>query len=306
MPLSYFSPMGMGRTWSLLFVSLTAPWACGGGSFSAAEDAGQEDATSAGSQAEASVVPEGGAPTDAASDAPDGGHWCASQTATFCADFDEVTDIAAVENSWSGYTLLGGAFSLDTGPNVPSPPNALKVATSATSNVDTLLLQTLPRPQGPVSKVRLDFSLEVDSAANIGLLSAAAYAAIIFGTDATGSVVALTLGNGPKMSALYSEGPDAGWGGTTGTSFQTAFPAENQWAGRFAIEVTFSGSGSARTGCVQAYVAETIAQLSPCLSLPPAMLNPTVVSIALGVYSGGVGNTGNVALRYDDVLATLK
>ena len=255
------------------------------------------------------MVPEGGAPTDAASDAPDGGHWCASQTATFCADFDEVTDIAAVENSWSGYTLLGGAFSLDTGPNVPSPPNALKVATSATSNVDTLLLRDASPPPGPgeQGEARLLSGGRQCRQHWSALGGCVRGHHLRHGRHRVGRR-ANARKRPEEMSALYSEGPDAGWGGTTGTSFQTAFPAENQWAGRFAIEVTFSGSGSARTGCVQAYVAEPagFAQLSPCLSLPPAMLQS-----ACGVHRPRRllrrgGQHRERGPRYDDVLATLK
>lgn len=87
--------------------------------------------------------------------------------------------------------------------------------------------------------------------------------------------------------------------------FSGAFPTEKQWTGRYALELSYSSSATtgARTGCVQAY-ASGARQLEPCLKLPKSLVDPPLVSIALGVLSGGVGATGDIQLRFDDVVFT--
>ncbi|HEY5146216.1 MAG TPA: hypothetical protein VII82_05590, partial [Polyangiaceae bacterium] len=85
------------------------------------------------------------------------------------------------------------------------------------------------------------------------------------------------------------------------------FPSTGQWDGRFAIEIdygittgTTDGGTAGPTACAQLFIGG-VSQLSPCLVLPPSLAHPDLASIALGVFSGGAGNTGNVGVTFDNV-----
>jgi hypothetical protein len=287
---------------------------CGGSAFTAGQEGGTDEASSPDA---AAISTEGGVDAGEAgaeASTPDGGgadagHWCmtdpSAQKATFCADFDEYTSIGAVENAWTSYSLLGGSFSLDTSATGPSPPNALQFATSSTSNVQALLVEALPALATPPASIRLDFQLRIDDASGIGTLASAPFAAILLGDSAHGPVVALQLAAGPKLGAVWSEGADAGLSGFGGAPFTSSFPTEGAWAGRFALEIQYTSADGGRAGCVQAYTNGTTPELATCLSLPPSMLNPTHLSIALGVFSSGSGNTGTIGLHFDNVIANV-
>jgi hypothetical protein len=74
------------------------------------------------------------------------------------------------------------------------------------------------------------------------------------------------------------------------------------WAGRYTVEIDYTkASGDAGpSACVQIY-AGVSALLSPCLALPPSLSRPTTPAIAVGIFSAGVGKTGNVGVAFDDV-----
>jgi hypothetical protein len=281
-------------------------------------DAGAGDDAAAAPDAEAPPTPDGGIvvppppppPSDAGTPPPDVGtggvdaapaHWCTGSHALFCADFDEASDVAGVLSTWTSYSALGGALALDTSAGVPSPPNALEVSTTATSGAKTLLLQTMPLAGAPPHKMRLELDLRIDSASGVGILSSAAFAAIAYGATQNDGSVSLDIGNGPALSAVYVASADAGssYGAATASG---AFPATGQWSGRYALEIDFTtGTDGTRSACAQMYVSG-LPLLSPCLALPASMAAPpTTVSVAIGVYGGGQGNTGNVVLHFDDV-----
>ena len=228
---------------------------------------------------------------------------------SFCEDFDKAPNVTQFLSSWTTFSQTGGTFSFDT-TNVPSPPNALHVATTSTSGVRTLVIHVMPPPTAPVLRQRLEFDFLVDAASNIGALSAGAVAAILFGDEVTGGVVALAFGNGtgtiPTVAAVYL-GPqpqDAGLPLFGSSNAPPPFPNLGQWDGRFAIEIQYPGPDAGTAGamaCAQLFIGG-IAQLNPCLALPSALSHPaTTTSIALGVYSGGLGNTGNIGVGFDNV-----
>ncbi|HEY1694265.1 MAG TPA: hypothetical protein VGG39_18980 [Polyangiaceae bacterium] len=235
------------------------------------------------------------------------GDWCSDPqhvgSAKFCEDFDENTLITGfLAPPWT-YSENGASFSFDH-LGVPSPPNALEVTTSSTSQVNTLVVRSMPASVTSPTTQRLEFDLRIDQASGIGVTAAAAVAAILYGDTVDSGAVALAFGNGPTLSAVYLQAPDAGLPGFGSADATGAFPTLGQWDGRFAIEITFNAGGSGTSGaCAQVYVGAA-PQLSPCLKLPSSLSHPAQASIALGVYSGGIGSTGTIGLRYDDVTYT--
>jgi hypothetical protein len=79
-----------------------------------------------------------------------------------------------------------------------------------------------------------------------------------------------------------------------------AFPTTGQWSGRYAIEIDYTGTGAAKTACIQVYQGVT-PLLSPCLALPTEFVTPRGLSIAIGDYAGGTGNVGSVGVEFDNV-----
>ena len=263
-------------------------------------DATTEASSSSGGPGQEAGHAEGGGTPDGPVTVESGGtNWCATHGVgtRFCEDFDEAPDVTALLGSWTTYAQSGGTFSFDH-LNVPSPPNALEVVTTSTSNVNTLVLHAMPKPVGTPVKQRLEFDLRIDQAAGTGVASAAAFAAILYGGEVNAGAVALAFGASPALAAVYIEPPDAGLPGFGTANASGSFPALGTWDGRFAIEITFAGSAAG--ACAQLYIGVQ-PQLSPCLSLPGSLSHPKSTSIALGVYSGGLGNSGNVGLRFDDV-----
>jgi len=269
-----------------------------GSAFSAAS------ATDGGASTDAEIPGDGGASNDAASDGGEGGvsaSWCSTRDVRFCADFDETNEISALLGSWSSYEQAGGTFSLDTGMDVPSPPNALMVA--ATGNAQTLVIQTMPAISTRPTSARLEFDLRIDDAGPVANLSAAVFAAIIEGTTTQGGVVSIAIGNGPQLAAVWQSASDAGM--TAGNGFGSApstapFPTLGVWSGRFAIEIQYGGTEAAKTACAQIYQG-SIALLGSCTPLPDSFADPHELSIALGQYSAGFDNTSTIQVRFDDV-----
>ena len=301
---------------SLTFGSFTLAAGCGGSAFSAGSD--EPDGQAAASDDAAAV--EGGAPEMSPETSPDTGPvgrdqeddsgapiveagppqgWCSGQTHTFCADFDEQPSVTALLSSWSSFEQSGGSFDFDT-TSALSPPNALEV--KGASGAQTLVLETFPRLHARPTKIRLEFDLRIDSPGSVGAFSAAGFAAIAYGTGVADGYVALAIGNdfGNVLAGAWAiaDGSAAGDAGSYATSSSgTAFPSSGTWAGRFAIEIDYDASGSA---CLQGYRGPT-PLLTPCMPLPPSLSNPGVVSIALGDYAAGLGNTGAIDLEFDNV-----
>jgi hypothetical protein len=272
-------------------------------------------ATGCGSSFSSSTTADAGTAADASTpDAPlvPQPSYCAAHMGlfAFCEDFDKFPDVTQFLASWTTFSSTGGSFSFDQ-TNVPSPPNALNVATTSASGVRTLAIHVMPAPTGPVARQRLEFDFLVDDASNVGLASAGAVAAILFGGDVTGGAVALAFGNGSgstaTLAAMY-QGPLPGGTGIPAFGSSNApppFPSLGLWDGRFAIEITYpnpdAGTSANNTACAQLYIGG-IAQLTPCLTLPASLSHPAATtSIALGVYSGGAGNSGNIGVGFDNV-----
>ncbi len=249
------------------------------------------------------VVGTGGAVTVVEAGPP---RWCDGQTALFCEDFDGATTASAFLSSWTTYSAVGGRFTFDTGADVPSPPNALKVSTTTDKNVQTLVLKTLEPFAAPPNKLRLEFALRVDAAADVGFLSGAAFAGLIMGRQVADGVVALAAGpksgTDPSLAAAYVEPQNTGF---NSANARAALTQSSQWNGHYALEIDYSTVDGSRTGCVRVLLAE-VDQLPQCLALPPSLIDPPFVSVALGVYSAGLGNTGNVVLRFDNVVVTVE
>ena len=274
---------------SLTAAALTAVAGCGGGSFSSApSDGGTE-----GGAGEASAdTGADGAVGDASS------HWCAGRPERFCEDFDEETDITAFLSTWTTNQQTNGSFSFDTTSTVPSPPNALHV--SGTSGAEVTVAKALSLPPAE-KKVSLSFELRINQSENITGLSAAGFAAILYGKDLTGGYVALAIGNGPMLEAVGASPTDAGAGSAIpaveGANSGT-FPAPAVWAGRYTLEIDYT----MMPPCAQVYDGTGAALLSKCMALPASLDSPGTFAIVLGDYSGGVDtNTGTVDLEFDNV-----
>ncbi|HEY5243806.1 MAG TPA: hypothetical protein VIJ22_20135 [Polyangiaceae bacterium] len=293
--------------------AILAATGCGNGfSASTAGDAGDSDAPVADTSSPDVAADTG--PTDAsAPDAPmasEGGGvpFCSANMGkfTFCEDFDEYTSIGGFLGQWVG-SSLGGSFSFDQS-GVPSAPNALHVVTTSTSGVRSLaIIHPIAGAGASASTQRLEFQLRINEAKGIDALSAAAVAAIVFGKDVSNGAVALAFTNGTgtnqaTLSAVYlGPAPDSGIPAFGSAKASSPFPTLGQWDGRFAIEIDYGPATDAGpTACAQIY-AGTFPQLTPCLALPPSLSHPVQTSIALGVYSGGLGNTGTVDVEFDNV-----
>jgi hypothetical protein len=235
--------------------------------------------------------------------------WCYGKDGLFCEDFDRYTHIDDVLNA-PGYTysVVGGQFSFVTDGSVPSKPNALHVVSTATSGVKTLLARTLPAFSAPANRVRLEFTLRIDKAENVGYLAGAAFAAILNGREVTDGAVAIAVGttilNATVLELGYVEPTTDAGTRFNSDNAQGPFPPLNQWIGRYAIDIQYSGTSSARTGCAR-LLAGGVNQLSKCLALPASLSNPSQITIVLGIYSAGLGNnSGTVEVQFDNVLVT--
>jgi hypothetical protein len=277
--------------------------ACGGNEF-VTEDAGPPG------------IPDTGTPTEASSPVDAGSSWCSGSANTtnatvFCEDFDEYPSGAAgisallSSSTWPTFEQSGGTFSFDTS-NPPSPPNAF-VATGG-SNAQMLIVKGLATPGAQITTLHLEFDLRINEAGTIGLLSAAGLAAIAFGDSLVDGYAALAIGSGPNLQAVWTLPADAG--PASASSFKTqnatgSFPTTGQWSGRYAIEIDYTGTAAAKTGCIQIYQGVT-PLLSPCLALPAEFATPHTLSVALGDYAGGTGNTGTIDIEFDNVTFTEK
>lgn len=206
--------------------------------------------------------------------------------------------------TFGSFTLAAGcggsAFS--AGSDEPDGQAAAALEVKGASGAQTLVLETFPRLDARPTKIRLEFDLRIDSPGSVGAFSAAGFAAIAYGTGVADGYVALAIGNdfGNVLAGAWAiaDGSAAGDAGSYATSSSsTAFPSSGTWAGRFAIEIDYDASGGA---CLQGYRGPT-PLLTSCMPLPPSLGNPGVVSIALGDYAAGLGNTGEIDLEFDDV-----
>jgi hypothetical protein len=93
--------------------------------------------------------------------------------------------------------------------------------------------------------------------------------------------------------------------GTYGSADSTQpFPPTNPWIGRYGLEITYPTTAGG-AACAQIY-AGLSPLLSSCLPLPPELSNPKAIVIALGDVAGGLGNTGLITIRFDDVTFDLQ
>jgi hypothetical protein len=266
---------------------------CGGGSFSAsaAEGGTPEGGAEAGGEASADTGSTDGPVAEGSS------HWCDSRPERFCEDFDEETDVNSFLSTWTTNQATNGSFSFDTSSTVPSLPNALQV--NGTSGAQVTVVKTLPTLPQHEKKVTLAFELRINQSENISGLSAAGFAAIVYGQDLADGYVALAIGNGPALEAVGSAPSDAG-GTAGGFTFEMAnsgtFPAPATWASRYTLEIDFTQTPP----CASVY-AGTTALLAHCMALPSSLAVPTDFAIMLGDYSGGLNNTGTVDLEFDNV-----
>jgi hypothetical protein len=286
-----------------LSVFVAAVAGCGGNQF-ALSDAGTET----GAQAEASGTAADGPPADGGAPHPDDGapqdaasNWCKGQSVLFCADFDEQSNITTLLASWTTFSMTpSDMFSLAMESNVPSPPNALQI--TAGDHANALLEQAFPAPARRPTKARLEFDLRIDNAGNVSLLSAAGFAAIAVGTLRSDGIVAMALGNGPTLAAVWLNPADAGAGdaGMFGSANSTQpFPALGQWSGRYALEITYP-TDLVSAAHAQIYSGSTPLLSSP-LTLPLELSAPRQFVIALGDSTGGLGLTGLIQLQFDNV-----
>jgi hypothetical protein len=289
--------MWLGLRASLAAAALTLS-ACGSSFSSTGSDAGS-DVSSA----------EAGVPDSPSEASGDGGSYCSSSAAkhaTYCEDFDEYANLAQFLSAWPAYSSIGGTFSLDT-TTALSAPNALRISTTTVSAVRSLAIQPMPTLPSPLTKQRLEFDLRITSASKIGGFAAAAVAAILFGNDVTGGAVALSFGSSlgsPTLQAAFiGPSPDGGTPAFGSMNAPPPFPTLNEWTGRFAIEIDYE-SASGDPPCAQLYIGP-LSQLPGCgQPLPASLSHPGAASIALGVYSGGVGDTGDVGVVFDNVVYT--
>jgi hypothetical protein len=244
----------------------------------------------------------GGAPSAMGGD---GGppRWCDGHLdATFCADFDGAATVEEFLKSWTKFSINNALFSFDSTAGVPSPPHALQIQTTS-DRVDALAINKIPAFVKLPRVVRLEFELRIDAGDYVGPGAGAVFAGILTGERVADGMIGIELAQGSLLRGGYVE-PNAVF--PSETNFRTAVPPQNDWLGRYAVEIVYSTpSGGTRTGCAQIF-RDDVQQLSQCMSLPPSLTTPPFISIALGMYSGGTGATGNVQLRFDNVLLTVK
>jgi hypothetical protein len=228
----------------------------------------------------------------------------------FCEDFDRFNDVGKFLGSWTTYSISGGEFAFDGDNNVPSSPNALRVRTTATANVKTLIAQNLPAFGAPPSKLRMEFALRINKAANIGALQGVAFAGFFNGSEITDGAVAMAIamplvGSVPQLEIGYVEPTgDAGVGFNAKAS-QNQFPGLNQWIGRYALDIQYSTGSAGRSGCAR-LLAGGIDQLGGCLTLPASLSSPKTITVVLGAYSTGLfgNNSGDVEVEFDNLVVT--
>ncbi len=272
---------------SIVATAWVAAAGCGGSQF-------QAGATDAAAPVEASQG-EGGeaaAPVDA------GASWCTGHTNTFCEDFDEYPSVTNLLGSpaWPSFEQSGGSFGFDS-VNAPSPPNALEAR--GDDGAQVIIVKTFTGIAPTLARVAMTFDLRINSPGTSGLLSAAGFAAIAFGTSISDGYVALAIADGPTLAAFWADSTTANVdGGTFKPALASgAFPSTGVWAGSYTLEIDYSVNP---TGCVQVSSGPS-RLLSPCLPLPPQFGHPTVLSIALGDVAGGVGRTGAVNVEFDNL-----
>jgi hypothetical protein len=272
----------------------------GGSSSSGSGDASGSEASSSSSGSSSGSSSSGSSSGSSGGDASPAPRWCDTHKTFFCEDFDGQSDVTAFLGSWTTFEQSGsGAFRFDH-TSVPSPPNALGVAGG--NGASFLVIKSFTGFSKPKA-IRLDFDLRINSAGNVGVLSAAGFAAIAFGTTIGDGYAAVAIGNGPTIEAAWAAPGDAGASDSGAFNVASAtgqFPPLGQWAGRYAIAIDYSTPTAGTGGCVQVYQGPT-PLLAKCLALPPSLANPSTVSIVLGDLAAGLQNTGNVDLEFDDL-----
>jgi hypothetical protein len=216
----------------------------------------------------------------------------------FCEDFDRYLDVGAFLSSWSNYQQNSGQFRFNR-LDAQSQPNALQVFGDTSATV--LAIKTFDQlPPHPAS-VRLEFALRINSAGSVGLLSAAGFAAIAYGTSISDGYAALAIGNGPSIVAAWAAPGDAGAGdaGAFQSASSGSLPTTEQWAGRFAIEIDYQAASTAGA-CAQIYQGQSPI-LKSCLPLPPSLSNPGVLSVIIGDDAVGLRATGVIDIEFDDL-----
>jgi hypothetical protein len=236
-----------------------------------------------------------GAPDDAGAPIAAGTGWCSQNPGhTFCDDFDEYANINALLDAWSSYEQTGGSLRFDTS-NALSGPNALEAVGTGVSQV--LVLKTFPLPAQP-SKLSLAFDLRINATGSVSSLGAVGLAGIAFGYGTSDARAALSIGNGPGLFATWQDAVDAGAGRAASSAPATGgYPNNGVWAARYVLEIDYSSSANS---CVQLSKGPTTL-LAQCLPIPTSMLHSAVVSIAVGVYSAGLGVTGMFDVEFDNV-----
>jgi hypothetical protein len=285
-----------GGAFAPLVAAALAP-ACGGSAFQtggATADAGTLEA----------AATDTGAPIEAGAEA--GTSYCATTPMphTFCEDFDEYPSVQALVGgtaTWSPVFTMNGSFQFDT-VMPPSAPNALEAVGDDAAQV--ILVKSFART-GALKNARLAFDLRIDSPGAPGLLSAAGFAAIAFGSSLDAGYVAVAIVDGPQLAVLAVPGTSTGApldAGLPKPALAGSLPALGQWAGTYTIEVDYSVTPA---GCAQLY-AGAKPLLDPCMALPSSFVDPKVVSVAVGDVAGGAGKTGSIAVEFDDLTFDLK
>lgn len=239
--------------------------------------------------------------------------WCDSHTgAVLCEDFDSWSSVDAFLSSWSSSSQINGTFSFNDG---FSPPNALRVQSTSTTDVQTMASKVLNLSSPPVS-LRLGFDLRIDAANGISLGSGVLFAAIILGSDIANGVIALEIAPchtlncaGYELYTVWYKPPADGGTLGLGSQYVSALPTLGQWAGRYAIEIQYSTAADAASdACVQMYAGDV--PQGSCAQLSPSMRSPSsVFSVGLGIKSAavlGTPTTGNIDLSFDNILVTKK
>ncbi len=291
---------------------------CGGGDFSSSGTGGTSNgsggAATGGSNATGGAASTGGSnatggtASTGGSSAGTGGApptWCATHDGLYCEDFDGFESADAFLASSSSYSSVKGLFSLDKD-STQSAPNALRVQSTET-NVDSIVINTLPPFTAPPSIIRMEFSLRINQASNIAADSGVIFAALIPGASLTDGIVALELTSTGLYALFYKPDSDAGSGGL-GVTQLSGVPSVGQWAGRFAIQLEYGlAADGGRLGCAQIYIGSLKA--GSCMDLPATALNPTQVTVGLGLRSIATWpwltpNTGQIDIEYDNVIVT--
>jgi hypothetical protein len=223
-----------------------------------------------------------GAPQDGA-----GLSWCASRPTppTFCADFDETTDLASVVSAWTDGEAGNGTAAVLGDPAAPSLPNVLSATADGTvafNKSGSLTLGESVTREEAIRSAHAETAIRLDQGKITGSLDSVTF----LGLYLAGNTFFLALVKAGLVLGIQGPG-DAGALNFTSVGGPLT---PGQWAGSFALDVDLE-SGKVKVSHDALDVADTT------VPLPPQPIQS--VTMAIGVVT--FGQTGVMGFSFDNV-----